>query len=86
MTVDLAAFAGLNGSLRLFWDAGIVEVFRDGLTATWSDLRVTDITQLRLNGYENTPDGRAEIWELARPERLTSPAARHPISWLPLED
>jgi beta-fructofuranosidase len=80
MTVDLAAFAGLNGPLRLFWDTGIVEVFRGGLTATWSDLRVSDITQLRLNGYENRPNGRAEIWELTRPERLTSPTARHPIS------
>jgi len=68
MTVDLAAFAGLNGPLRLFWDAGIIEVFRGGLAATWSDLRVTDVTQLRLNGYESAPNGRAEIWELTRPE------------------
>lgn len=78
MTVDLAAFAGLNGPLRLFWDAGIIEVFRGGLVATWSDLRVADITQVRLDGGDNTPSGRAEIWELTRPERLTGPAAGHP--------
>jgi beta-fructofuranosidase len=80
MTVGLAAFAGLNGPLRLFWDAGIVEVFRGGLAATWSDLRVTDVTQLHLDGGHDTPSGRAEIWELTRPERLTSPAAGHPTS------
>jgi hypothetical protein len=32
---------------------------------------------LRLDGCENTPSGRAEIWELTRPERLAGPAARH---------
>jgi beta-fructofuranosidase len=79
MAVDLAAFAGLNGPLRLFWDAGIVEAFRGGLAGTWSDLRITDITQLRLDGREDTPGGRAEVWALTRPDRLTAPAAEHPL-------
>jgi hypothetical protein len=47
------------------------------VAGTWSDLQVTDITQLRFDGYPDAPDGQAEIWELAQPERLASPAAGH---------
>ncbi|MBA4860866.1 glycoside hydrolase family 32 protein [Streptomyces sp. PSKA54] len=75
MTVDLAAFAGLDGPLRLFWDAGIVEVFRGGVVGTWSDLRVTEVAELRLDGDAAAAGGLAEVWELARPERLAGPAA-----------
>ncbi|MFE1251187.1 glycoside hydrolase family 32 protein [Streptomyces sp. NPDC058735] len=75
MTVDLGAFTGLDGPLRLFWDAGIVEVFRDGVAGTWSDLRITEVTELRLRGDADTAAGRAEVWELTRPDRLTGPAA-----------
>ncbi|WP_328482066.1 glycoside hydrolase family 32 protein [Streptomyces sp. NBC_00377] len=75
--IDLAAFAGLDGPLRLFWDAGIVEVFRGGVAGTWSDLRITEVAQLRLDGDTDAAGGRAEVWELARPKRLTGPAAGH---------
>jgi beta-fructofuranosidase len=67
LTVDLAAFAGLDGPLRLFWDAGIVEVFCGGVAGTWSDLRVTEVAQLWLDGDADLTGGRAEVWELARP-------------------
>jgi beta-fructofuranosidase len=77
MTVDLAAFAGLDGPLRLFWDAGIVEVFRGGVAGAWSDLRVTEVAELLLDGGPEAAGGRAEVWELALPERLTGPAAGH---------
>jgi len=77
MTVDLAQFAGLAGPLRLFWDAGIVEVFRGGVAGTWSDLRITEVTELRLDSDTDAAAGRAEIWELARPQRITAPAAGH---------
>lgn len=79
MSIDLAAFAGLDGPLRLFWDAGIVEVFRGGVAGTWSDLRVTEVAELRLDGGADVVGGRAEVWELARPDRLTGPAAGHRI-------
>jgi beta-fructofuranosidase len=75
MTVGLAAFAGLDGPLRLFWDAGIVELFRGGVAGTWSDLRVTEVAEVRLDGDMDTAGGRAEMWELARPERFAGPAA-----------
>ena len=74
MTVDLAAFTGLHGPLRLFWDAGIVEVFRGGVAGTWSDLRVSDVVTLRLDGDPAAADGGIELWDLARPERFTGPA------------
>ncbi|WP_329316510.1 glycoside hydrolase family 32 protein [Streptomyces sp. NBC_01262] len=77
MTVDLAAFAGLDGPLRLFWDEGIVEVFRGGVAGSWSDLRVTEVAELLLDGGPEAAGGRAEVWELALPERLTGPAAGH---------
>ena len=75
MTVDLAPFAGLDGALRLFWDAGIVEVFRGGVAGTWSDLRVTAVAELRLDSAAGATAGRAEVWELARPDRRTGSAA-----------
>ncbi|MFJ8114217.1 glycoside hydrolase family 32 protein [Streptomyces sp. NPDC096132] len=75
MTVDLAAFTGLDGPLRLFWDAGIVEVYRGGTAGTWSDLRVTELAGLRLDGDPATTGGRAELWELARPDRSAGPAS-----------
>jgi beta-fructofuranosidase len=76
MIVDLAAFAGHGGVLRLFWDAGIVEVYRGGVAGTWSDLRIEEVTELRLHGDPGSAAaGRADIWELARPEREFGPAA-----------
>ena len=77
MTVDLAAFTGLDGPLRLFWDAGIVEVYRGGTAGTWSDLRVTELAELRLDGDPDAAGGRAELWELDRPDRYAGPAAEH---------
>ncbi|MGQ4364722.1 glycoside hydrolase family 32 protein [Streptomyces sp. SAS_272] len=77
MTVNLAAFAGLDGELRLFWDAGIVEVYRGGIAGTWSDLRVAEVAELRLDGGPDAAVGRAQLWELARPDRHTGPAAGH---------
>jgi beta-fructofuranosidase len=74
--VDLTEFAGRGGVLRLFWDAGIVEVYRGGVAGTWSDLRVEEVGQLRLDGAPGSAAaGRAEIWELARPQREFGPAA-----------
>ncbi|MDW8809791.1 glycoside hydrolase family 32 protein [Streptomyces scabiei] len=79
--VDLAEFAGRGGVLRLFWDAGIVEVYRGGVAGTWSDLRVEEVTELRLDGAPGSAAGRrADIWELARPEREFGPAA---AAWTP---
>lgn len=60
MSVDLTPFAAADGPLRLFWDAGIVEVFRGGLAGTWTDLRIAEVTGLRV-------DGGADVWELACP-------------------
>ncbi|MEU0068111.1 glycoside hydrolase family 32 protein [Streptomyces sp. NPDC006332] len=75
-SVDLTDFTGRGGELRLFWDAGIIEVYRGGLAGTWSDLRVEEVAQLRLDGAPGSAaTGRAEIWELARPERESGPAA-----------
>ncbi|MFM9598696.1 glycoside hydrolase family 32 protein [Streptomyces turgidiscabies] len=74
-TVDLGAFTGLDGPLRLFWDAGIIEVFRDGVAGTWTDLRITEVAGLHLDGDADTADGPGVIWELSRPARLTGPAA-----------
>jgi beta-fructofuranosidase len=59
----------------LFWDAGIVEVFRGGVAGTWSDLRVTEVAEIRLDGATAGAGSRAEVWELTRPERYTGPAA-----------
>jgi len=84
MTVDLAPFAGLDGPLRLYWDAGIVEVFRGGVAGTWSDLRITEVAELRLDSAGQTVGGRAEIWELTRPQRLTAPAAGQPGRTVPV--
>jgi hypothetical protein len=44
-----------------------------------------ELTRLRLattplDGGHDTSSGRAEIWELNRPERLAGPAAGHPGS------
>ena len=75
MTVDLSAFTGLAGPLRLFWDAGIVEVYRGGTAGTWSDLRVTELAELRLDSAPDATGGQAELWELARPGRHAGPAA-----------
>jgi beta-fructofuranosidase len=81
MIVDLAAFPGRGGELRLFWDAGIVEVYRGGVAGTWSDLRIEEVTELRLHGDpDSAAAGRADIWELARPEREFRPAA---AAWTP---
>ncbi|GAB2963140.1 glycoside hydrolase family 32 protein [Streptomyces heilongjiangensis] len=73
--VDLSEFAGRDGVLRLFWDAGIVEVYRGGVAGTWSDLRVGEVAELRLDGAAGSAVGRAEVWELARKEREFGPAA-----------
>jgi len=76
MAVDLTAFAGLAGPLRLFWDAGIIEVYRGGIAGTWSDLRVSEVAELRLDG-DSDAGGRAQLWELARPDRQAGPATGH---------
>jgi beta-fructofuranosidase len=76
MTVNLASFAGADGELRLFWDAGIVEVYRGGIAGTWSDLRVAEVAELWLDGDSHT-GGQAQLWELTRPDRHTGPAAGH---------
>ncbi|WP_405869438.1 MULTISPECIES: glycoside hydrolase family 32 protein [unclassified Streptomyces] len=73
-TVDLAAFAGADGPLRLFWDAGIIEVYRGGIAGTWSDLHVAEVAELRLDGGPDAAGGRARLWELARPDRHAGPA------------
>jgi beta-fructofuranosidase len=73
MEVDLSEFAAGDGELRLFWDAGIVEVFRDGRAGAWSDLRVAEVEALTLRGGPTTA-GRAEVWRLARAGRRPAPA------------
>lgn len=69
--VPVEAFAGRGGELRLFWDAGLVETFRDGLAGSWTDLGLDQVARL--------------TWSLARPVEamlttweLDLPAPRHP--------
>lgn len=64
--LDLQVFGTPPGELRLFWDAGIVEVFQDGRAAAFSDLRLGRVTKIHLS-HTAGGSGLATVWELRRP-------------------
>jgi beta-fructofuranosidase len=66
MVVDVSAFEVGPGELRLFWDAGIVEIFRGGVVGTWTDMRVAETATVELVGGAGT----AEVWALRRAGRI----------------
>jgi beta-fructofuranosidase len=66
MAVDVSALAIGSGELRLFWDAGIVEVFRGGVVGTWTDMRLAEVAAVQLVGGSGT----AEVWALRRAGRV----------------
>jgi beta-fructofuranosidase len=63
MDIDLTGFGASAGSLRLFWDAGIVEVFRNGRAAAWTDLRIRHVASIHLR-HPPGSEGSGSIWEL----------------------
>ena len=66
MTIDYTLFPG-PGALTLYWDAGIVEVFRNGRAGVWSDLALEEVTHVRIEHHSGSV-GVATVWSLSRPD------------------
>jgi beta-fructofuranosidase len=63
IAIDCTRFADSGGALTLYWDAGIVEVFRGGLAGAWTDLRVEWVSEVRLHQAGGT-GGAVTAWDL----------------------
>jgi beta-fructofuranosidase len=63
LNINCSRFAQRSGPLTIFYDRGVVEVFRGGLAGTWSDLRLDNVQAVEL-AHDSTGGGCVVHWRL----------------------
>ena len=63
LTVDLRHLVGHNRPVSVFWDAGIVEVLRDGRAGVWTDLSLGPVREIWLR-HGRGDSGDMTVWTL----------------------
>ncbi|BEP14754.1 hypothetical protein acdb102_30650 [Acidothermaceae bacterium B102] len=63
LTVDPRAIGGSGGPVTVYWDAGIVELFRDGRAGVWTNLSLRSLREVSLR-HARGEGGVVSVWKV----------------------